>query len=1134
MSDINLGSPVREIRVFLSSTFRDMQEERNYLMANIFPLVRQRCHERDVVFTEIDLRWGITEEAAQNGRTVELCLQEIGRCRALVLPPFFIGFLGERYGWVPALQDLGAYWNAHAGSPYAERIRQALSQGLSVTELEIRFGFLDSLGSAAPCRVLMLLRDPALTRHFTKQSLSQPLVESAATRVSFTTRLRRLLASSPEPSDVSGTKEQSALSDEFGDAPASKYKLELLKEVVRKAHRVNSISLMDGYDSVAAFGHAVHDFLVEQIDALFPIQEAPDATTQVTAAHRAYAASRLRSYVDTPFLSEQMLAWLHSPDSKHLAMLQGTSGSGKSAFLAHLAARVGKCGDSWVFTHFCGVDGYAKLNHWRDRLLDALRANGWGTASLSGQDAERWAELPLLLAQASRVTGRSIVLVLDAINQLAEFPSALDQLEITAWPAGVRLIASCTPDVTVGPAWHIENMPALCEAARREFVTSFLGNFAKSISEPLMQEVVSAPACENRLFLKLVLEEARVHASHESLPARVGDMLKHPGSGALFLACLEEVDRDFAIHASGLATAASRLIGASRRGLTQHELAELLSALGRTRLPDAVLLPLLANLQPYLERHDGRLQLMHTTLADALQARHTAALAVRRQLIDYFNGDDPWALTERAYQLIRIESGNLEKRVQDMYIGKIEGSDASNLSSEEMVAYLFKKDEDSNYRIVKSFGNLPMFVQIWALDSNVVVNALDMIGAGKPWQLTDYQIALVDGWFASIKSLRADALQNLQLVRLGTWFVEMGFFFLAKSFLLRLMDLQRTLVPEDGESCAIVATQLGNVFFMANEFRHAEAILSLALTDWQRAEMAHNHKAIPTLTLLAGTLRRLDQKERALSVQERAMAIHMAPLNEFDREACTIAVVLAVLYAECGYLDKARSLAESTLEAGRRLLGSTHREVALMLDAVSMICVHEQDFTVAERFLREAVQLLRAATPGVEWALANSLFKLGMLREKFDEADDAETIYEEAWASYQLLETRFDPNVLFVLSRLSALKSARGDPEAALSSLQDLLRLCDTSDDAPHTNLLNAARALEQKALLLINRGTKEQAVDCYSQAYALLRRLPATEETIALMAKSRLGMGNATFAASFDVAWGSKYVVRYHLVGTK
>src|SRR5436853_7700630 len=89
-----------ELRVFISSTFRDLQEEREHLVKKIFPEIRALCRERGVTFTEVDLRWCITEEEGEREGIIRICLDEIDRCR-----PYFIGILGERYGWTPSRQD---------------------------------------------------------------------------------------------------------------------------------------------------------------------------------------------------------------------------------------------------------------------------------------------------------------------------------------------------------------------------------------------------------------------------------------------------------------------------------------------------------------------------------------------------------------------------------------------------------------------------------------------------------------------------------------------------------------------------------------------------------------------------------------------------------------------------------------------------------------------------------------------------------------------------------------------------------------------------------------------------------------------------------------------------------------------
>ncbi|MBM3245576.1 MAG: DUF4062 domain-containing protein, partial [Candidatus Omnitrophica bacterium] len=73
-----------------------MISERDKLMTHTWPILRKLCQERQVELVEVDLRWGIAEEQSTRKETLKLCLDEIRACR-----PYFIGLLGERYGWVP-------------------------------------------------------------------------------------------------------------------------------------------------------------------------------------------------------------------------------------------------------------------------------------------------------------------------------------------------------------------------------------------------------------------------------------------------------------------------------------------------------------------------------------------------------------------------------------------------------------------------------------------------------------------------------------------------------------------------------------------------------------------------------------------------------------------------------------------------------------------------------------------------------------------------------------------------------------------------------------------------------------------------------------------------------------------------
>jgi nephrocystin-3 len=138
-----MSSPQRrsELRLFVSSTFRDLQEEREYLIKKVFPEIRSICRLRGVTFTEVDLRWGLTEEQQRLGRIIRTCLEEIDRCR-----PYFIGIIGRRYGWMPEYHEVIMDPEIQERYPWID----ALSlEGASLLEMEFTHGVLNGDGEKA-------------------------------------------------------------------------------------------------------------------------------------------------------------------------------------------------------------------------------------------------------------------------------------------------------------------------------------------------------------------------------------------------------------------------------------------------------------------------------------------------------------------------------------------------------------------------------------------------------------------------------------------------------------------------------------------------------------------------------------------------------------------------------------------------------------------------------------------------------------------------------------------------------------------------------------------------------------------------------------------------------------------------
>lgn len=98
----------RIIRIFISSTFVDMSVERNLLQSKIIPEIKRYCASKEWQFECVDLRWGVSEEAQKQNKTIQICLNEIRHCREVSPKPNFIVLLGERYGWIPDESDISA------------------------------------------------------------------------------------------------------------------------------------------------------------------------------------------------------------------------------------------------------------------------------------------------------------------------------------------------------------------------------------------------------------------------------------------------------------------------------------------------------------------------------------------------------------------------------------------------------------------------------------------------------------------------------------------------------------------------------------------------------------------------------------------------------------------------------------------------------------------------------------------------------------------------------------------------------------------------------------------------------------------------------------------------------------------
>ncbi len=142
-------SKVRSVPLFIASTFRDFDQERDALKREVAAYLNQQLQHYDACVAPVDLRWGVAhDEVDENRRSrqaMQVCLERIR-----VPGTVFVGLIGDRLGWVPP-RDLADAFLHDWGLPPEWNSR-------SITGLECLHAA-EVLGKTGNGAVVYLMRD---------------------------------------------------------------------------------------------------------------------------------------------------------------------------------------------------------------------------------------------------------------------------------------------------------------------------------------------------------------------------------------------------------------------------------------------------------------------------------------------------------------------------------------------------------------------------------------------------------------------------------------------------------------------------------------------------------------------------------------------------------------------------------------------------------------------------------------------------------------------------------------------------------------------------------------------------------------------------------------------------------------
>lgn len=618
-------------RVFVSSTFEDLKAERNALQEEVFPKLREYCQQHGARFQAVDLRWGVSQEAALNQQTMNICNQELHRCQELSPKPNFIVLLGNRYGWrpLPPQVDATEFESLLASLTEDERkklntwyrrddnavppeyvllprnveypdnstkeeqktIRKKESDAWRIIEAELLELLVGAVKQAIPPG------DPGRRKYFesaTHQEIRRGALDAQDAQNHVFCYYR----------DIAGAPEKESMA-RFIDKGEPKVRLEKLKtelknlwpEQERKKHvfEFSADWHSDGpHADLADFCKRVQADLRSVIDEELAVFKTLPELDRERDAHREFAEDRSCHFIGRQDVLRRIRDYVESDDRTPL-IIHGKSGSGKTALMAK--AWLDSPKDKHTAARFIGATpGSSDL---RSLLTDLCRELGVENPPQDMNELIRTFRGCLSGAEQSEPDKKEyapadVVLFLDALDQL----NPTDNAHMLYWiprelAHGVKVVMSVLETERkkerkgnsdqydlVKRIWpdSLVELGPLDDAAGADLLDAWLKEAHRDLQPDQRDEVLDKFGRNGRpFFLKLAFEEARRWKSWEGLP---GGSTGMPGLQDTIEGILDDLFRRLEQeqhHGKTLVSRALGYIGAGKNGLTEDELLDVLS-----------------------------------------------------------------------------------------------------------------------------------------------------------------------------------------------------------------------------------------------------------------------------------------------------------------------------------------------------------------------------------------------------------------------------------------------------------------------------------------------------------------------------------------------------------------------------
>ena len=1064
---LKLPENITYIRPFLSSTFKDFNEERNICFAGTFPRLEKLCNDRGIFFAPLDLRWGVTSEQSGSGQVIKICLEEIDRSR-----PYFVCSLGFRNGWT-------LYPTDNPDDQYVKLLKKTFELGIqafpwiegkqdrSVTELEILHG-----------------------------ALNQP---ELAARAYFYMRTIQFLESLP--------KEKRKLFCEIGEAEKKLQSLQL--SIVLCGFKVKY------FTAPQEMADKLEEDLRESIEEDFPAQKLT-ALDRELKDHQAFVDMRTRVYVGGDTLLQQLDAYI-TGDSSEPFVIKGGSGTGKSSLLSNWMKRLKeriKHNQMPGKKHTIMREGVeveapddemskvTPLLHWNISLIQD-RYIGSTSDSATPASLIRWMlqeiknkfdyieqsiptenkklmeEWPDWLELAS--SSSPLLIVLDGLDQLVEDDDS-HQLHWlpSSFPKNVRVVVSCVSESEVervlsSRGYRGINVDLLSSETTLQLIRDYLGSYGKKLDHEQEQRIVACERTRNPLYLITFLQEVRVFGSYENLNKRIDHYMEAKNISEMFAKVIQRLEEDFEPNTPGLVKHTLCLLLQARRGLNEPELKGSLelalhvSAVNKS-FPNMEFSALMLRLDQQLVDQRGLRKFSHNYMRTAVESKYFSsreqAIEAHQCLADYFASIpvSDRKVEEQPWHIYTILQYFLQQQIQANN-GSAGGGGGGGGSP---ITHSLSKD-----RIVGEISTLSRQLQECLVD----LSMFDILHREFKYDLHKYWLLLeqskhqhnlaISCYTESLKEYnkkhKPQPIPFAELAEdIGTFLISTDRYMGADVFLDQALAVRQKVQDPEHPEIELLLSKKANLFYRQGRYEEALTLYRQAMNIVEKHEGQHSVRSSVLRTSIAGLLKEQGKYEESQPLYEQSLRDKIQLLGPKHAVVATSMANLADLHLRMFKPEKALPLYEQALQIMESERGRNHPEVATILSSLASCYMQVKKYEESIRLYERARKIKEDVYGANHISVAVVLNNLAATYHSQGDHTKALKLYERSLKIRQQAHGKESPLLVATLNNMGLIYTAEQKWRTALTFFNQALNIQETQLGKNHVDLVSTLNSISK------------------------------------------------------------------------